>query len=710
MYGSDSQEKKLFQTNNREHIANDDQHIKIHIETTQKRSSISNNKNFRNKRQEYYNEPTDISPASATYSEHPRLQQPFYRNTFARYPGLYPMPYSQPYPDEDKPHIKVNIETDKRYDIPSIKRRRRAVEYEQPINIPVQAENNLGIIHDTHSNEKIEPSEKRWRVLSLNKRDVEGSVWNEEPPEVRAIVHGKKADKNPILQLLRAAAGQKTQKILGLNSKSFDIFPGPLPDENSNVANNNLGKVSSEAPTNSFPAVEDQIFGNIKHVRHRRPQFIQSNRVPVRQFHGQLLQEPAQAIQQREEMAGAQQLQQEPATNEEFLQQTPIGEVRNEMPVQMQPEGMMVASERQQESRLYAEPQRVAENRMVVQPQMQQEEPQVMQPFLPMFHQRHYFEQPQERQPIIAQIPPMQPVQFVQQRQQEDTPRIEERFQNRASMDAPAQEQPQQVEEPLLPQRNNVERQSGIFQQPYIQRENNMQQRQQLAGEMAAMREMKQAQDEEELRQMDEARSINEQAEAEALKQRQIGEEMKQEEMDQERKQLNAQLRSTLRARQELPPVPYLANNIMRFPETTDHVVSSETMPAMSNERLTANEEIPQTIADVGKAYNLGSRFWPTAQADRRQYQPLTFSRQVVNEPSIHEPQLVYPKHSMYIPQAPRTFSYDHKRQSMVNVNENNEDDDEKPEVHVHIQTEKSKIEKPKVEDAKSLERKVKKE
>lgn len=89
--------------------------------------------------------------------------------------------------------------------------------------------------------------------------------------EPRATIRGTKANKNPILQLLRAAAGQKTQRILGLNSKAFDIFPGPLPDEQNAAVNNNLGKVSNEAPTNQMQtSVDQQIMQKFRRPFQRR--------------------------------------------------------------------------------------------------------------------------------------------------------------------------------------------------------------------------------------------------------------------------------------------------------------------------------------------------------------------------------------------------------------------------------------------------------
>ena len=182
---------------------------------------------------------------------------------------------------EYKPQIHVNIETEKKRDEIQHKRRRRSLgeEYTKDIRIPEGVENNLGVIHQKRVEEEVEDfSGKRNKILKLVKRQMY------EPPywEPRATIHGVKAMKNPILQLLRAAAGQKTQRILGLNSKSFDIFPGPLPDERNIALNNNYGKVTTEAPTGRYPQVDQQILKTFRQPyveRAQQPQYFQQQEI-----------------------------------------------------------------------------------------------------------------------------------------------------------------------------------------------------------------------------------------------------------------------------------------------------------------------------------------------------------------------------------------------------------------------------------------------
>jgi len=190
-------------------------------------------------------------------------------------------------------HVHVRVESNEKSKIPKMKqkqsinhfnddrKRSLASEYTNHMTVPSGAENNLGVVHQKRVEEEVEEtSAKRNKILKLVKRQMY------EPPywEPRATIRGNKAMKNPILQLLRAAAGQKTQRILGLNSKAFDIFPGPMPEERNIALNNDLGKVTSEAPTGNYPGVNQQIVQGFRRPSFvRRQQFLQ----PEQQFYQQ---------------------------------------------------------------------------------------------------------------------------------------------------------------------------------------------------------------------------------------------------------------------------------------------------------------------------------------------------------------------------------------------------------------------------------------
>jgi len=141
--------------------------------------------------------------------------------------------------------------------------------------VPFFAESNLGIVHNRHKEESFETFEKKHNILKIQKRAISG--WGTYGNVARGTVHGQVAEKNPILQLLRSAAGKKTQKILGLNSKSFDIFPGPLPEESANLA-----KAQSQASLTRmhYPSNDQMIT--------RRPYqtFFRGGRQQYRSFHG----------------------------------------------------------------------------------------------------------------------------------------------------------------------------------------------------------------------------------------------------------------------------------------------------------------------------------------------------------------------------------------------------------------------------------------
>lgn len=225
-------------------------HVKIHIETKERSTIPRPTTRVLQKRQ------TD-SPVPYFSNREPdtAYPQPVYEPIYA-----YP---SRIRPDSYKPRVHVSIEAEKRNAVPHLERRTKrdlSMEYTKNIVVPDRAENNMGVFHVNRVNEDIENTEKRNKILKVDKRALYGPLFRIGTglAQRRATIKGSRAMKNPIVQLLRAAAGQKTQKILGLNSKAFDIFPGPLPDETNAALTNNLGKVSSEAPPSQMPVSVDQ--------------------------------------------------------------------------------------------------------------------------------------------------------------------------------------------------------------------------------------------------------------------------------------------------------------------------------------------------------------------------------------------------------------------------------------------------------------------
>lgn len=193
----------------------------------------------------------------------PSYQLPFLRT---------PYPYTSSFSERDnKPRVHINIQTEKRDRVSERNRRDLATEFTKTITVPNQAEDNLGVVHQKRVEEDYENAGKRDKILKLDKRDLfEPMFW-----EPRATIRGNKVVKNPILQLLRAAAGQKTQRILGLNSKAFDIFPGPLPEEQNMALNNNLGKVTNgDEPVGQYQgSVDQQIMRSFRRQPYRRNRY-----------------------------------------------------------------------------------------------------------------------------------------------------------------------------------------------------------------------------------------------------------------------------------------------------------------------------------------------------------------------------------------------------------------------------------------------------
>jgi len=387
------------------HVPSDDEMHLVNTKTTEDEASIG----FREKRQ--FRSPVMRYPVPR-YS----VGSPYEYGSLVN-----PIPRSMPRNSDDdgyKPHITVNIETEKRTGIPSSttstprdspnhilskrqlfsmvslvspmealkklhsmskaridtgkaksnvpKKQKRQVSVEEDnIEIPFQAEHHLGVINSKHVNENIEPGGKREQILRIQKRQI-GRPFIMEPPEVRATVHGTKAEKNPILQLLRAAAGTKSQKILGLNSKSFDIFPGPLPDD-SPPENNNLAKVSTEPPREAPPenSVDQQIYERFgggskkakpQHIYLNPKQSIRQESIRPVQYFSRPQRIPMQQAQQAPQQQSAEQfLQQEQfAMQQQELRQRQLADPR--IGLRPQPQEIQAIEGQQQQQQLQLAP------------------------------------------------------------------------------------------------------------------------------------------------------------------------------------------------------------------------------------------------------------------------------------------------------------------------------------------------------------------
>lgn len=121
---------------------------------------------------------------------------------------------------------------------------------EMAIEVPVRAEQHHGVAK-SNTNVMTEGEKKKSTIQRLQRRSADEEateeehtpirkrqyVFNSEPPVVRATVKREKAgssDHSPIGNLIKMIAGHSAKNILGLNSKSFDVFPGPLPDTKDN--------------------------------------------------------------------------------------------------------------------------------------------------------------------------------------------------------------------------------------------------------------------------------------------------------------------------------------------------------------------------------------------------------------------------------------------------------------------------------------------
>jgi len=182
--------------NNNNSDEDGDHHVRIHVETPYRKSNtpLDHNSKTRTKRQLF-----QITP----------------------FPKLIP---KTKFPVGQKPgRSRSHNESEQT----QVQKRERVATSDTEMRVPIIAESNLGIIHDRHNEELFETAEKKHNILKIQKRLA--GEWKGFGNAPHGTLRGRSVERNPIVQLLRSAAGKKTQKILGLNSKSFDIFPGPLP-------------------------------------------------------------------------------------------------------------------------------------------------------------------------------------------------------------------------------------------------------------------------------------------------------------------------------------------------------------------------------------------------------------------------------------------------------------------------------------------------
>ena len=134
--------------------------------------------------------------------------------------------------------------------------------------VPIRAEQHHGVVKTSISLMNEAEDTKKSTIQRLQKRHAKYDeneyqhtpirkrqfVLNSEPPVVRATVKGEKqsgaAAHSPIGNLIKMIAGHTAKNILGLNSKSFDVFPGPLPD----AKDSSVWNIKSAEAGNTEPA------------------------------------------------------------------------------------------------------------------------------------------------------------------------------------------------------------------------------------------------------------------------------------------------------------------------------------------------------------------------------------------------------------------------------------------------------------------------
>ena len=501
---------------------------------------------------------------------------------------------------------------------------------DEEILVPARAENNPGIRHEINSIEKV--SQKRDKILKLNKR----SIWDIENPVARTTVLGKKAEMNPILQMLRAAAGQKTQKILGLNSKAFDIFPGPMPEERE-TTNNNLESVST--PSQQYADFSP----SIPPGHHRRPNMRSrfNNRAAVSSTY----QSPPQAIEMHR------------ASPARFIEEDAAMEVPEQT----------VMKEFEGPNNGYSFQNTMQRHRNA---QMFNGNPNVAEPVNFFRGQSMMFQRPQssypEPSPIQSRHGLTQARRFF--------PEMESQFEGL----------PRGIfgQTPIanqyfpFPNFNNLESEKDeMFQQQettqgqqsddYLNQVKESPDQQRIAAETAS-KAMMDDQDQEQTRQMYEGKAIRELQEAEFIQQQKMSAAMKEIANQQQQQQENE-----LRVRHQLPGT-FMMNRMLRFPPLDSNEV-------VNNERYHIGRDLNDFQA-IKKQYTEPEPLWILNRKTNPTYM------QAVTKQQTH-PVFNYEHNKSLLPIGPIS--------SFSSGNEDDEDE-EKPEVHVHISTEKSKIAKPK--------------
>jgi len=588
------------------------------------------------------------------------MSEPYYQQRSMM--PAYPLE-SEPFREKEyKPRIHVNVETDKRSQIhPSWRNKRDlAAEYAKHIMVPDRAEDNLGVVHQKRVDEDYEYPGKRNKILKLVKRQIYEQPMYMDP---RATIRGTKVIKNPILQLLRAAAGQKTQRILGLNSKAFDIFPGPLPDERNMALNNNLGRVTSEAPSNRFPEVNQQIMRNFQRPSLvRRQPFVQGQArfmtmYPQRSQQQQILQDesPEQEYSQRPVLQ--QQMYPQPSQHQQQVieDQLPEQEYTPEQEYSQRP----VLQQRQ-----YTSPP-VLQQRQYTSPQQWQQEQQQPQVVSPEMAPMRRFPQFISKSQGFTEFAPFtrrrSPSYIAQQQQQEQ-------FQESAAMLPQREMFPNLMPgEDVIPQQVQ---QQQMFMRPASPVSYPMEQREILRPQRL---QEAPAQVRQQLPRYQEQPEFYEQA---------------------EQRSIPSKPSSAFKEMQKIQSIPE-----MRFNEQTGRLVESQQQPseAMMTGRVPLNplEEsqdiLGGSLRNLIQSPTLSSKLYQLPTEDlQRSLLPLATPRHYLSEMPLprympYHPAVGFARPRHVVSRIPRP----------IHREEDDDEFDEKPEVHVHIQTEKSLISKP---------------
>jgi len=475
----------------------------------------------------------------------------------------------------------------------------------QVIKVPFFAESNLGIIQNKNKEELFESSEKKDKILRMQKRAAKN--WNMFGGHtLRDSVHGKIGEKNSILQLLRSAAGKKSQNILGLNSKSFDIFPGPLPED----SGGSFGKASTEVPQQfqqpkhmlRQPAlVNDRLYATPKHRFHQTPQVIRTR--PISPFR-----------QQRQYQSYTTNYQPVMPAARSVLRQKPI-----------------VINSPAQNFNNYASE---------VEP-MQMQTRKYEQPYAPT--QEYYPSQPVRTS--RANMIPMQ-----------SAPVYTENHQDPGAL----------KQEEYAPFVESTGMSTSMRYPPYYQ-----QRPAETSMPVNIRRDLNNEQD------LDVDQLQRNQDEDLANQQMLIAQEQ--------------QENPAITTRQGLPSIPYMSNNLFRFPKANEGQVTPQIMETEASEQRYVQPENNIPVASFENAPPLRRRVVsshiPTPEDVQTQsIDPSQFSQYAPVQQQLQQPaQTVNTGDS----------SRNHIKQKSSD-DDNYFDDEEKPEVHVHISTEKSNISRPK--------------